>query len=67
MVRQAALAGVDLSVRELLRELSEIQETVPLYPGERGRPRVKRMLTEMGDTQRNLYEIFTLDRYAPKR
>ena len=67
MVRQAALAGVDLSVRELLRELSEIQETVLLYPGERGRPRVKRMLTEMGDTQQNLYEIFNLDRYAPKR
>ena len=67
MVRQTALAGVDLSVRELLRELSEIQETVLLYPGERGRPRVKRMLTEMSDTQRSLYDIFELDTYAPKR
>lgn len=65
MVRLAALAGVDISMRELLRELSEIQETVLLYLRERGRPRVKRMLTEMGDTQQNLYEICNLDRYAP--
>jgi transposase len=67
MVRQAALAGVDLSVRGLLRELSEIQETVLLYLREQGRPRVKRMLTEMSDVQRSLYDIFELDAYAPKR
>ncbi|WP_143146545.1 hypothetical protein [Ferrithrix thermotolerans] len=67
MVRQTALAEVDLSVRELLRELSEIQETVLLYPGEKGRPRVKRMLTELSNTQRSLFNIFELDRYAPKR
>ncbi len=57
MVRQSVLAGVDGSVRGLLREPSEIQEPVLLYRGERGRPRVKRMLTEISETQRSLYDI----------
>ena len=36
-----------MSVRELLATLAGIQETVLLYQGERGRPRARRMLTEM--------------------
>ena len=39
MRREAAKAGVDMSVRQLLRSLGEIEETVLLYQGDRGRPR----------------------------
>jgi transposase len=67
MRRQARQAGLDLSVRELLSELAGIQETVLLYPSGRGRPRARRMLTDMSLTQQHLYELFGLDRYAPLR
>jgi len=65
MVRQADRHGLHLSVRELLGTLAEAQETVLLYQGERGRPRARRMLTEMGPAQRRLYDIFGLGTYAP--
>jgi transposase len=67
MRRQARQEGLDLSVRVLLGELAGIQETVLLYPSTGGRPRARRMLTEMTLTQQRLYEIFGLDRYAPAR
>ncbi|MGH3156290.1 MAG: IS1634 family transposase [Streptosporangiaceae bacterium] len=59
--------GIDLSVRELLRELAGITETVLLYHGDRGRPRAHRMLTETGPVQDKLAAIFSLNRYAPRR
>ena len=67
MVREADHASMHMSVRELLSSLAGIEETVLLYQGERGRPRARRMLTEMGSTQRRLYDLFALDAYAPKR
>ena len=67
MVRQSAAATLEMSVRELLNQLSGIQETVLLYQGERGRPPARRMLTEVTPTQQRLYELFDLERYAPKR
>jgi transposase len=67
MRRQARAGGLDMSVRVLLSELAGIQETVLLYPSTGGRPRARRMLTEMTATQQRLYEIFGLDRYAPVR
>ena len=67
MARQAEHAGLALSVRELLSALAGIQETVLLYQGQRGRPRARRMLTEMNPTQTRLYDLFNLDAYAPKR
>ena len=54
-------------MRELLATLAGIQETVLLYQGERGRPRARRMLTEIDPTQRRLYDLFGLDAYEPKR
>ena len=51
MVREADRAGLHLSVRDLLETLAGIEETVLLYQGERGRPRARRMLTEMDHTQ----------------
>ena len=67
MRREAARSGLDLSVRELLAHLDGIGEATLLYPGERGRPRARRMLTEMDPTQRRLYDLFGLDAYAPTR
>jgi len=67
MVREADNAGLPMSVRELLSTLADIEETLMLYQGERGRPRARRMITEMDPTQRRLYDLFNLDTYAPKR
>ncbi len=67
MVREADRAGVGMSVRELLGTLAGIGETVLLYQGERGRPRARRMLTEVDPTQQRLHDLFGLDAYAPKR
>jgi len=66
MVREAEHAGMHMSVRELLDTLAGIEETLMLYQGERGRPRARRMLTEIDPTQSRLYDLFGLDAYAPK-
>jgi transposase len=65
--RQAAQAGIALSVRELLAALAGIQETVLLYQGARGRPRARHVLTELDPTQQRLFDLFGLDAYAPSR
>jgi transposase len=62
---QAERAGLHMSVRELLRQLASIGETVLIYPTERGRPKARRMLTETTDTQDKLIQIFQLNRHAP--
>lgn len=67
MRREAHQGGIDLSVRELLRHLGGINEITLLYPGDRGRPRARRHLTDMTPTQRRLYDLFGLDNYTPTR
>jgi len=67
MRREAEQAGLHLSVRELLTELAGIQETVLLYPGDRGRPRAQRILTDTNPVQHQLFDLFGLDTYAPRR
>ena len=67
MAREAAHAGMPMSVRELLSRLAGIEETVLLYQGDRGRPRARRMLTEMDPAERRLYDLFGLHAYAPTR
>jgi transposase len=64
---KARRAGLDLSVHALLGDLAAISETVLLYPGQRGRPRAHRMLTETTPVQDKLSDIFGLARYAPRR
>src|SRR6266496_1203267 len=64
---KARRAGLHLSVRELLRHLTDIGETVLLYHGERGRPKARRMLTETTDLQDQLSHIYQLDRWTPRR
>jgi len=68
MRRHADQAGLHLSVRELLNQLAGIEETVLLYhDGGKGRPRARRMLTEMTPTQQQLADLFDIHRYAPSR
>jgi transposase len=62
---KARRAGLDLSVRDLLGQLAGIGETVLIYPSTGGRPKARRMTTELTGDQLKLHEIFTLDRYAP--
>jgi hypothetical protein len=65
MRRQAAAqAGLDLSVRELLRTLAAIQETVLVYPSGGGRPKAQRVLTDRYPTQQRLFDVFGLGAYA---
>jgi transposase len=66
MVREADRAGMHQSVRALIETLAGIEETVLLYQGEKGRPRARRMLTEMDPTQRRLYDLFGLDAHTPQ-
>ena len=66
MRRKAARAGLHLSVRELLSQLAGIGETVLIYPSAGGRPKARRMTTELTGGQRKLYGIFGLDRWAPR-
>jgi hypothetical protein len=47
MRRHAAQAGLDMPTRELLTTLADIGETVMIYPSTGGRPKARRMLTEM--------------------
>ena len=66
MRRQARQAGLDLSVRELLSQLAGIGETALIYPSAGGRPKARRMTTELTSQQRELHEIFGLQRWAPR-
>ena len=65
MRRKARQAGLDLSVRQLLSQLAGIGETVLIYPSAGGRPKARRMTTELTGNQPLLYDIFGLDRWAP--
>jgi transposase len=68
MRREAHNAGLHLSVRELLNTLAGIQETVLLYhDGGKGRPRARRMITDMDPTQQRLAELFAINKFAPSR
>ena len=66
MRRTAALAGLCLSVRELLGQLAAIGETVLIYPSTGGRPKARRMTTELTGDQHKLYDIFALGQWAPR-
>jgi transposase len=62
---RARQGGLDLSVRQLLGQLAGIGETVLIYPSTGGRPKARRMTTQLTGHQRRLYDIFGLARWAP--
>jgi len=63
---KAGRAGLNLSVRQLLDRLAGIGETVLIYPSTGGRPKARRMTTELAGDQEQLHEIFGLARWAPR-
>ncbi len=63
---RARQASLNLSVRELLGQLAGIGETVLIYPSTGGRPKARRMTTELTGHQPRLYQIFGLARWAPR-
>jgi len=66
LCRQAANDSLEMSVRELLGTLAGIEETVLLYQGDRGRPKARRMITDMDPIQQRLYDLFGLAAFAPR-
>ena len=66
MRRHVERAGLHPSVRELLGQLAGIGETVLIYPSTGGRPKARRMTTELTGDQQKLYEIFELSSRAPR-
>jgi len=66
MRRTAAQAGLRLSVRQMLAQLAGIGETVLIYPSTGGRPKARRMTTELTGDQHELHEIFDLAKWAPR-
>ena len=66
MRRQAAHAGLHLSVRELLHTLAGIEETVLIYPSTGGWPRARAEFTDRDPTQQHLFDLFGLGTYAPR-
>jgi transposase len=66
MTRDVRRAGLSMSTGEIMRELADLQETVLVYPSTGGRPRARRVLTEMTPTQERLFEIFHLEAFAPR-
>ncbi len=65
MRRRAHQGGLSLSVRALLTQLADIEETILIYPSTGGRPKARRMITELTGNQPSLYQMFNLTRYAP--
>ena len=63
---QARRAGHDLSVKALLDTLAGIQETVLIYPSTGGRPKARRITTDMTTDQQALHDLFDLNRWAPR-
>jgi transposase len=59
-------ASHNLSVKALLDTLSGIGETVLIYPSTGGRPKARRMTTDMSTDQQALYNLFNLHRWAPQ-
>jgi len=61
---KAERAGHHLSVRNILHTLGGIQETVLIYPSTGGRPKARRVTTDLSTDQRALYDLFHLHRWA---
>lgn len=64
MRREAEQAGIKMSVRELLTTLATIKESNLIYPSTGGRPKVRKMLTELGGAK-DLFDLFGLESLAP--
>src|SRR5487761_1290300 len=52
--REVRRSGLSISIGEIMKALAQLQETVLVYPSTGGRPRARRMLTDMDSTQERL-------------
>ena len=62
--------GLPLGAKLAMRLLNEIDEVSLIYPpagGRQGRPRVRTVLAELDDTQRQLYDTLQLQALAPSQ
>ena len=71
-IRHAAIHhhGLPLGAKLAMRLLNEIDEVTLIYPpagGRQGRPRVRTILAELDDTQRQLHDALQLHALAPSR
>jgi transposase len=60
--------GLPLGTKLAMRLLNEIDEVTLIYPpagGRQGRPRVRTILADLDDTQRQLYDTLQLEPLAP--
>jgi transposase len=60
--------GLPLGAKLAMRLLNEIDEVTLIYPpagGRQGRPRVRTIIAEIDDTQRQLYQALALQTLAP--
>lgn len=66
--READKAGLGLSPNEVMEALAAIQEVTLIYPPARGqgKPRILRKLTAMDPPQRELFDLFALEAFAPR-
>jgi transposase len=62
---KAHRAGQQLSVKVILDTLGGIQETIMVYPSTGGRPKARRLTTDMTADQQVLYDLYNLQRWAP--
>jgi transposase len=65
--REVRRSGLSISIGEIMKALSDMQETVLVYPSTGGRPRARRMLTDKDTTQELLFQIFNLEAFQPAR
>jgi hypothetical protein len=63
-VREAGRHGMHMSMRKLLEAPAGREEPVLLSLGQHGRPRVRRVLTEIDVTRQRLFDHFALDACA---
>lgn len=61
---KAGRAGHHLSVVKILHTLAGIQESVLIYPSTGGRPKARRITTDMNRDHKILYDLFHLHRFA---
>jgi hypothetical protein len=67
--RDGAVPGPDArpgAAAALLDALAGIEETVLIYPSTGGRPKARRLTTELTGDQQKLCEIFDIARWTPR-
>lgn len=65
LMRRLAGAGLYMGPKDVYEQLSEIQEVMLLYPGNKGKPKAVTTTNQMRDVQRKLFGVLNLGRLLP--